>query len=123
MRDLLLVGRDLKELLPHSFELGNHFSTTTLAVAEDVLARAAVGAREGYEAIVVFLSCCENARGLHDLVETCPCLLFLTPDLDSPISAQIEAAGGLVLSVGEPSIIVQATLLAFSKRGQVATGD
>ena len=56
MRDLLLVGRDLRALLPHSFELGNHFSTTTLAVADDVLARAAVGAREGYEAIVVFLS-------------------------------------------------------------------
>ena len=56
MRHPLLVGRDLKELLPHSFELGNHFSTTTLAVAEDVLARAAIGAREGYEAIVVFLN-------------------------------------------------------------------
>jgi len=34
MRDLLLVGRDLKELLPHSFELGDHFSTTTLTVNE-----------------------------------------------------------------------------------------
>ena len=62
MRHLLLVGRDLKALLPHSFELGNHFSTTTLAVAEDVLARAAIGAREGYEAIVVFLSNREDAR-------------------------------------------------------------
>ena len=123
MRDLLLVGRDLKELLPHSFDLGNHFSTTTLAVAEDVLARAAVGAREGYEAIVVFLSYWENARVLQELVETCPRLLFLTTDLDSPTCAQIEAAEGLVLSVGEPTIIILATLIAFSNRGQVATGD
>ena len=123
MRDLLLVGRDLRALLPHSFELGNHFSTTTLAVADDVLARAAVGVREGYEAIVVFLSSREDAPGLHELVETCPRLLFLTPDRDLPTCAQIEAAGGLVLSVGEPSIIVLATLLAFSNRGQVATGD
>ncbi len=123
MGHLLLVGRDLKALLPHSFELGNHFSTTTLPVAEDVLARAAVGAREGYKAIVVLLSYGENARGLQELVEACPRLLFPTTDLDSPICAQIEAAGELVLSVGEPSIIVLATLLAFSKRGQVATGD
>ena len=110
---LLLVGRRIEKLIHLSLYVGNLFLTTTLAVTDDVVARAQSSPHERFDAVVVHMDGSEPPRFFQSVLTKWPHTLFLAPHADA-LAFTMGDAGALVLPDDEPNIVIQATLLAVS---------
>jgi hypothetical protein len=113
MRHLLIIGRDLNQLVDLSIALSAHSRATTIAVTDDVAARALWSASKGPCQIIVCLNEDDVAIEAGSLVGISPPVLFLTSQSHSDLAAHLRDAGCLVLSAGEKSSLIAATLIAY----------
>ena len=116
MWHLLIVGRDLNQLLNLSIALRGYSHFTTVAVTDDVAARALWSASKEACQIIVCLDESDAAIEARSLAGISPSVLFLTSQSHSDLDEQLKEAACLVLTAREKTSVIAATLIAYGAR-------
>jgi len=116
MRQLLMVGRDLNQLMDLTIALRGCSHVTTIAVTDEVVARAMSSASQGPCQIIVCLDESDATMDIRPLNEISPPVLLLTSESASHLYEQLKEAGCLVLAARERGFLISATLLAYEAR-------
>lgn len=113
MRQLLIVGRDLNQLMSLSIALRGYSHVLTIAVTDDTAARAVWSASKGPCQIIVCLDARDATIDVRSLVGIPPTVLFLTPESQPDLAKRLKEGACLVLAAGERSSVISATLIAY----------
>ena len=113
MRHLLIVGRDINQLVDLSIALCGFFHVTTVAVTNDIAAHALWSQSSEPCQIIACLDERDAAIEVGALAGASPPVLFLIPESNSGLSQRVKEAGCLVLSSRERNHIIAATLIAY----------
>jgi len=119
-RRLLILGRDLNQLIRLCVGLQGCFPITTVVETDDIVGAAKWSASQAPRQIIV-CSKGDMTETVLALREISPRVLFLVTDGTSA-QEKLKAAGALVLAEGESPAVIHATLFAY-EGGQIPTSN
>jgi hypothetical protein len=115
MPHLLIVGRDLSQLVDLSIALRGFAHVATLAATDEVASRALWSASKGLgPSIIVCMDKRDAPSDLDPLLNFSPPVLFLIAEAATELAKELEGVGCLFLSAREGKAIVWATLVAYA---------
>lgn len=120
-RRLLILGTDLRQLIPLCVGLEGCFPITTVAETDDIVGAAKWSASQARRQIIV-CSKGDMAETALALREISPPVLFLVTDGTFDAREKLKATGALVLAEDDSLPIIKATLFAYLG-GQVPTSN